>query len=303
LTEGLTGYADANEDNMVSAEEAWEYAKEYCLTYEQNATIYDDYPGELQLTVVEFPPSIPKTPIGQVLGDTNTIYNYSTVSTDPAGGNISYGWDWNGDYIVDEWTDFASSNTTMNTLHSWSVEGTYNIRVKAKDEHGLESDWSNYIVVMMCDDNIPDQWQKEIDNGISIGSFWVAQSFVSSKDSLSKVDLMLNYEGSDEPLPFLLYIRDNLTGDNLAESSRIIPELEYDKYNWYAFDFEDIDVIPGKTYFIVCERVVGNFDYKWKWKESDCYPYGKAYYSEDGNEWRTFPFSVDCCFVTWALKT
>ena len=70
-----------------------------------NPTIYDDYPGELYLTVVEFPPSVPEIPTGQVLGDTNTTYYYSTVSTDPGGDNISYGWDWDGDYIVDEWTD------------------------------------------------------------------------------------------------------------------------------------------------------------------------------------------------------
>ena len=82
---------------------------------------------------------------------------YSSVSTDPGGDNISYGWDWDGDYIVDEWTDYFGANISVNISHSWAVEGTYNVRVIAKDEKGLLSDWSNHTVVIMCDDNIPDQ--------------------------------------------------------------------------------------------------------------------------------------------------
>ncbi len=302
LIEGLTGYADYNEDDMVSAEEAFDYIVENLNDPYQHPTIYDDYIGELYLTQVEYPPSIPETPSGQILGDTNTAYYYSTVSTDPGGDKISYGWDWDGDYIVDEWTDLIDSNTTANTSHSWEVEGTYNIRVRAKDENGLDSDWSKLLCVMMSSDNIPDQWQKETDSSFSL-SMWVAQSFIPSMDTLSKVDLLLNSEGGQNPLPLILYIRDNLTGENLAESSQTILQLESDQFNWYTFDFDNIDVIPGKTYYIVCKRIEGNYHYVWRTKKSDDYLNGEIFYSNDGEEWSNdAPFS-DCCFVTWAVKT
>ncbi|UCD13660.1 MAG: caspase family protein [Thermoplasmatales archaeon] len=296
LTKGLTGYADANEDDLVSAEEAFDYAKERYDKPDVHATIYDDYTGELQLTEAEFPPSKPKTPTGQIIGETNTTYNYSTVSIDPEGGKISYGWDWDSDKIVDEWTDPVDSNTTVNTSHSWAIEGTYNLRVKAKDDHGLLSDWSNYIVVMMGDDHIPDQRQTIIDDGIGLSDYWMAQSFVPSLNKLSKVELYCASWGSGDPLPLHLYIRDNLSGDNLAETSRVIPHSY--KSAWHSFDFEDLDVIPRNTYYIVCKGE-SNWNYGWNCKKSDCYPFGEGYYSNDGNDWYTFSTHTDFSFVTW----
>lgn len=302
LMEGLTGYADANEDDFVSAEEAFYYAEEKITLPDMHPIMYDDYPGELQLTVVEFRPSIPTTPIGQVLGDTNTYYNYSTVSTDPKGDNISYGWDWDGDYIVDEWTDFIASNITINISHSWTVEGTYNIRVRAKDEHNLLSDWSDHIVVMMCSDNIPDQQQTIIDKGEMFMDYWLAQSFIPSLNTLSKVELAYSSYGLGDPKPLQIYIRDNLSGDNLAECSRVIPSTEDEtKYAWFTFDFDDLNVIPGSTYYIVCKGA-SNWVFIWKGKDGNPYPLGKAYHSADGDEWHSLDNAFDFCFVTWAVK-
>ena len=296
LTEGFTGYADANEDDLVSAEEAFNYSKERYDSSDVHATIYDDYLGELQLTEVEFPPSVPKTPNGQIIGETNTTYNYSTVSTDPEGGKISYGWDWNSDHIVDEWAGPIESGIGVNTSHSWTIEGTYNLGVRTKDEHGLLSDWSNHTVVIMHSDNIPDQQQTIQDKGVYMGEFWVAQSFTPSIDTLAKVEIALSSFDSDNPPPFHLYIRDNLSSDNLVESSRAIPIMEYDATAWYSFDFEDLDVIPGKTYYIVCKEE-WDWNYIWKWKELDCYPLGLAFYSYDGDYWQSH--NADMCFVTW----
>jgi len=297
LVKGLTGYADVNEDDLVSAEEVFDYVVDYCNNYDMHPTIYDDYSGDLQLTNVKYPPFNPETPKGKVLGETNTTYSYSSVTIDPEGGKICYGWDWDGDYVVDEWTDFVDSNTYVNTLHSWQKEGTYNIKVKAKDEQGLESDWSKHIVVLMSSNHIPDQRQTILGGGrISLGGFWVAQTFIPSFDTLSKVELALDSYGWGDPSPLHLYIRDDLSGNNLAESSRVVPEMKVGEYAWFSFDFDDIEVVPGKTYYIVCEEN-SDWGYDWRWY-SDCYPLGEVFYSDDGNTWHSEDF--DCCFVTWA---
>jgi len=302
LDKALTGYADINKDDMVSAEEAFEYIVENLNEPDMHPTIYDGYPGELQLTEVEFPPSKPVTPKGQILGETNTTYKYTTFSTDPEGGKISYGWDLDGDFTVDEWTDPLDCNTTVNISHSWAIEGTYNIRVKTKDDHGLISAWSNHIVVMMCSDNIPDQWQVETDYGCWINNEWIAQSFVPSLDTLSKVVLALRAYGAGDPKPLQLIIRDSLNGNNLTESSLAIPELGGDKWAWYTFDFEDIDVIPGETYYVICKGR-SDWTFNWKWKRGNPYTHGEIFWSEDGKEWHDiFPDDADGCFVTWAEK-
>jgi hypothetical protein len=301
LFKGLRGYADANEDGLVSAEEAYEYVIEKIDYPDQHPTIYDGYPGEFQLTEVEFPPSKPKTPTGQIVGETNTTYIYSTVSIDPEGGKICYGWDWDGDYILDEWTDPVDSNTTVNTPHSWPMEGTYTIRVKAKDDKGITTGWSNHIVVIMSSDNIADQKQTIISKGGAyFRNCWVAQSFVPSEfmNTLLKVDL--NICSVVDPEPLYLSIRDRLSGDNLTETSQVIPYVGSHEPNWYTIDFEDIDVTPGKTYYIVCTGVK-NCSYLWKGKSGNPYPLGKSYVSNDGNEWDG-DSSRDFCFVTWVKE-
>jgi len=301
LIKGLTGYADANEDDLVSAEEAFDYAKERYDDPKVHATIYDDYLGELQLTEAELPPTIPEIPTGQMIGETNTTYNYSTVSTDPEGGKISYGWDWNGDFTVDEWTDPLDCNTTVNISHSWSVEGTYNLRVKAKDERGVLSDWSAHTVVMMCDDNIPDQRQTVIGGGAHMYAAWFAQSFVPTLSILSKVELGIESWGHNSPTLIHMYIRENLTGGNLAECSRYVPFSGEDKCNWFTFDFEDLDVIPGNTYYIIFEKTDLSWVYCWRWMYSDPdpYPLGDVFESSNGDNWIIWNDPVDFCFVTW----
>jgi outer membrane protein assembly factor BamB/DNA-binding MarR family transcriptional regulator len=91
------------------------------------------------------PPNTPSTPSGPTSGLTNTSYSFSTSTTDPDGDQIKYGWDWDGDYIVDEWSSLLDSGTEDNRSHSWSVPGVYGVKVKAQDEHGAESGWSNIL--------------------------------------------------------------------------------------------------------------------------------------------------------------
>jgi len=98
-------------------------------------------------------PDKPATPSGNISGIICLSYNYSTSTKDSEGLNVSYGWDWNGDLIVDEWTGWYESNETCNTSHFWWEPGQYNVSVKAKNELENESDWSDSLNVTM--NNLP----------------------------------------------------------------------------------------------------------------------------------------------------
>ncbi len=88
------------------------------------------------------PPNNPEIPIGPDDGVVTLEYDFSTCTEDPDEDMVAYGWDFNGDFVVDEWTDFFESGATCTVSTSWDSPGTYNIRVKAKDINGLESGWS-----------------------------------------------------------------------------------------------------------------------------------------------------------------
>ena len=106
------------------------------------------------------PPETPDTPEGETLCNLGVSYTYITSSNDPNDDYIEYGWDWDGDDEVDEWTNLYSSGTEISISHIWTTEGTYNVKVKAKDEHGKQSDFSAPLTVTVSDNNPPDKPDK-----------------------------------------------------------------------------------------------------------------------------------------------
>jgi len=92
----------------------------------------------------------PDRPDGPNMGTSNTLYEYTTKAEHPRGNDIQYGWDWDGDEKVDEWTDFYPSGETVNTSHEWESDGIKYVRVIARESNQLTSKWSEPLSV-----NIP----------------------------------------------------------------------------------------------------------------------------------------------------
>jgi len=72
----------------------------------------------LAVTVLNDPPAKPATPDGPATGKIEESYNYKTSSTDPDGHKIEYGWDWDGNGNVDEWTNLFNSGAEVSTSHT-----------------------------------------------------------------------------------------------------------------------------------------------------------------------------------------
>jgi len=100
--------------------------------------------------LITAPPLTPATPSGPASTITWRSATYFTSTTDPDGDQVKYGWDWNGDGTVDEWSELGSSGWTDSRPHSWSVAGTYNVKVKAQDSNGAESGWSTALSVTVA---------------------------------------------------------------------------------------------------------------------------------------------------------
>lgn len=93
------------------------------------------------------PPNKPATPTGPISGLIGEDLSFTTSTTDPDGDDIFYGWDWDGDDEVDIWIGAYTSGSTVRRSHSWTNEDTYQVKVKAKDENGAESEWSESLEV------------------------------------------------------------------------------------------------------------------------------------------------------------
>lgn len=68
---------------------------------------------------------------------------FSTYTTDPDNDQILYYIDW--DDGTTTWTDYYESGKPVTVQHKWFIPGFYEIRVKAMDVHGAESNWSSWV--------------------------------------------------------------------------------------------------------------------------------------------------------------
>jgi len=128
---------------------------------EFNGTIYNMLGGITSWKIEGFPtklgnepPYQPDEPSGPSTGITEFSYQFSTSSADPDDDTIKYGWDWDGDDIIDDWTNYYPSATSVNIFHSWTLAGTYTVKVIAEDNVGDQSDFSSALTVTIVD-NIP----------------------------------------------------------------------------------------------------------------------------------------------------
>ena len=94
-----------------------------------------------------YPPIKPPQPDGTISGRFNSLYNYSASTTDPDGDDIYYMFSW-GDGTYSDWLGPYESGSTATASHSFS-KGYYDIRVKAKDTEGNETDWSDPLPISM----------------------------------------------------------------------------------------------------------------------------------------------------------
>ncbi len=94
------------------------------------------------------PPNTPQKPSGEINGNIGTEYTYNTTTTDPDNTSLFYLWSW-GDANVSGWYGPFGSNDVASASHIWTKRGTYEIKVKAKNENGAESNWSEPLSATM----------------------------------------------------------------------------------------------------------------------------------------------------------
>ena len=98
------------------------------------------------------PPQKPSIPTGENSGKIEVEYTYITSTIDEDNNLLLFKWSW-GDGTTSEWMGPYASNETCEAVHSWTEQNNYEIKVKARDEYGLESEWSDPLPVSMPKNN------------------------------------------------------------------------------------------------------------------------------------------------------
>ena len=205
----------------------------------------------------------------------------------------------------------------------WTEIGTYNVYIAVEDEHGVslyeQGLPRNRIVVSVTDDLLIDQYMTDVHQSINFPgglcnkNIWLAQEFTPTKSILSNIYLEVASLSNDTSM--MISIRDNLSGDDLIRTSVKCPRVPFFMdpligvkwIKWSLVDFQDFEVIPGKSYYIIChcDRIDNNGGV-WCYSKNlydDSYEYGKAYISlNSGDTWKILSEINDFCFITYGMN-
>jgi hypothetical protein len=121
----------------------------------QGCLLFGDPAQKIKTPHPSEPPEDPDAPDGPSYGVPEEKYEFSASTTDPEDGQIFYLFDW-GDGEYSEWLGPFNSGETVTVSHTWYDLGDYNIRVRARDEWGSVSKWSDIKVFPIVENTPPE---------------------------------------------------------------------------------------------------------------------------------------------------
>lgn len=219
---------------------------DYYPHWKGNASIIinNAYPNQriADIHLMPPPPSISSFN-GTQYGYVGISYNFSVIAIDANNFNISYGWDWENDGIIDEWSEWLPSGYTCKASHSWNKEGVYEIRVIAKNEYNI-SNSTKFTIQIEGDNNPPNTWIVSGPSGL-ITYNNITFTWNGSDDITDYKNLLFSYklEGYDENWSAWMHVN--------SHSYYNLPNGEY-TFKVRARDLAgNIDAIPASRKFIV----------------------------------------------------
>jgi hypothetical protein len=109
--------------------------------------------GDPALKITEItnnPPAKPSLPSGPTSGKVGVDYTFTTSTTDPdPDAQIYYQWSWGNE--ESQWYGPYASGQSVQAIHKWSTAGDYQVKVKAKDNYGSTSAWSDSITIQIVE--------------------------------------------------------------------------------------------------------------------------------------------------------
>jgi len=190
------------------------------------------------------PPDAP-TLSGPTNGTAGIMYDFTVVTTDPDGNNVSYYIDW-GDDTTSRWIGPYASGEEIIVNHSWGYPGTYEIRAKARDIHEVDSNWSEPYLITIVEGPI-------IDIGVIKGGLFKVSTEIKNigSDETTDVEWSIKLDGG----AFIGKVSEG-TGLNIPEgesktvTSKLILGLGPTTVTVFAESSEGVTDIREQTGFV-----------------------------------------------------
>jgi hypothetical protein len=133
-------------------------------------------------------------------------------------------------------------------------------------------------------------------------NYVIAQSFVPTKNLLTRVELMIG-KNTTTTYDYTVTIRDAYNGSDLTSVSVPADQILTENFSWIEFDFPDLMVVPGDTYYLVSSTMNATDNwYTWGLNMSDVYLNGTIFYTtDDGMSWNEEP-TADMTFNTYGMN-
>jgi len=142
----------------------WEYVNPFSVMEKKDVfkihRYAPDYPG---LKALFNRPNKPSTPNGPADGNAGIEYTYTTSTTDSNGDELYYFFDWD-DGTDSGWVGPYNSGAIVSASNVWDSRGSYELRVKAKDTDGVQSEWSDPLSVSMPKNKIFNPFERFLEN-------------------------------------------------------------------------------------------------------------------------------------------
>ena len=162
----------------------------------------------------QLPPETPVVTYGPTFVPTGVLFIYEAVSFDPEYDMVQYGWDWGDDSEV-EWSEWFTSGEPCSVTHTWCSPGVYEVRVKARDTHQAESNWSQPIRVEVFDNEKPTVGFKKPVHGIYLLNKEVVPFFTTIV--VGDIDVEVTVEDSGGIQKVVFYVDNEPVAEVLSE--------------------------------------------------------------------------------------
>jgi hypothetical protein len=157
-------------------------------------------------------------------------------------------------------------------------------------------------VTVVAPTEVLDQQQTQFNNNFALYlTRWVGQSFIPTVTTLTRAELYMRKTGSP-PTDAVLSIRSSISGPDLVSISKPASQIPTTN-SWVVFDFSDLSITPGSTYYLVLKTTGGTITncYYWNYGSGTPYTNGLLWYSATGGSSWTQYATYDFCFKTYGF--
>jgi hypothetical protein len=212
----------------------------------------------------------------------NEEFIFNTETTDPNNDDVFYKFEWgNGEFT--DWLGPYDSGDTIQASYVWNIEGTYQVKVRAKDIYDEPSEWSDYRIVSISPEN-------------SYYFIHITDTHVGTTGGANRTSYVVDQINNLDIPPEFVVVSGDLTHfggfkiSNFVDFFAIISKLEMPVYfcignhdhlgeinpiyGWILELFNDYAITPTENIHLISMDSGGNKDYieGWIWVPGITFP-------------------------------